>query len=91
MATEEDTKARAKAIDEALIPIRSRLDQLVKQAEAEKLIKRETTEALIEELTTLQVLEEEALKLKRTRLVAAVRKERDRAREAMGLTVKRRR
>lgn len=85
-------KARGKAIDEEVASIRARLDQLVKTVESEKLqVNRNTTEALTEELTSLTILEEEARKLRNSQVIGRVTKERDRAREALGITIKRRR
>jgi hypothetical protein len=85
-------KAKGKAIEDELATVRASLDQLVKKAEEEGVdITRKTTEALTEDLTTLRILEEEANKLKNSRLIGAVRKERDRCRVALGLTVPKRR
>lgn len=90
--SDSQTKARAKAIEEVLIRIRTKLDQLVPQAEKEGFdITQETTDALVDTLGDLLTLEEEATALQNTRLVGSIRIERDRNREALGLTPKRRR
>lgn len=88
----DKTAATAKAIDEQLVPIRASLDQLCLQIEEEGVNpKRHTTEALMEQLTSLYILEEEAVKTKNTRIIGAVRKERDRTRSALGFAPRRRR
>lgn len=81
----------AHAIRELLIPIRARLDQLVKQAEDEDVnISRDTTEQLLEQLGSLHTLEVEADKLGNKRLLGEVHKERDRARQGLGLLPRKR-
>jgi hypothetical protein len=91
MMTERD-KARSKAIESELLAIRTRLDQLSQKADDEGIhVERATTEALLEELTSLTILEEHAQTTRNTQLISAVRKERDRCREALGFTVRKRR
>lgn len=89
---DNETKAKSRAIEELLVPIRSELDQLGKKAEDEGInVERATTEALLKQLTDLHLLEREARETRNTRTIAAVTKERDRAREGLGLTPRRRR
>lgn len=90
---DQRNQAKKKAIEEELGRRRDRLDQLVKAAEDEDInITRETTEGLIEIQAELRILEEEANKTTgNQRLMASIRKERDRCREALGLKPRRRR
>jgi hypothetical protein len=86
------TNPKVQEIQDELVPLRAKLDQLCAQADAEGFqVKRETTEALLEALNALKVLEDTARLTRNTRLVSSVLVERDRAREAVGINPRRRR
>ena len=92
MPLEDKNKVRSKSIDEELTRIRTRLDQLIKQAnDAGLSMSRETTEALTTELVSLKILEDEARKIRNSQLIGRITSERDRVRETLGITIKRRR
>jgi hypothetical protein len=83
---------KVQEIHDELVPLRAKLDQLHAQAEAEGFqVQRETTEALLDILGTLKGLEAEARATNNTRLVSEVVTEVNRAREAVGITPRKRR
>lgn len=85
-------KAKAAAIRANLHPIRARLDQLTEEAEEQGVrISRMTIEALMDELAVLREFEKDARALKNQRLIGEVTKERDRARQGLGLLPRSRR
>jgi hypothetical protein len=86
------SNSKAQEIQEELVPHRAKLDQLCAQAEAEGFqVQRETTEALLDILGPLKELEAAARATRNTRLVSEVVTEVNRAREAVGITPRRRR
>lgn len=87
----KESQAKAKAIEEALDPLRAKIDQLEKAADDEGIrVTRETTEAALELLTTLHTLNDEAVKTRQPRTVAKVQKEQERVRAILGFTPRRR-
>lgn len=86
------TNPKVQEIQDELVPISAKLDQLCAQADAEGIrVQRETTEALLDVLAALKVLENNARLTRNTRLVSTVLTECERARVAVGIQPRRRR
>lgn len=79
-------RARVHDMDERLVPLRAKLDQLIETADNEGVrVTKETTEALMGALSEINRMKEDAAEIGNKRLIEDVEKERRRAREGLGL------